>query len=92
LVDRGVLSWLNVFFVFCWRIACQGCTEACGGYHETFSRLLGSQLNRGQVIAVSRRQSEHLISAGVFDAGAGPFKQPVELGRVQWYALWQPRG
>jgi hypothetical protein len=43
-----------VFFAFRWRIACQGNTEACGGYDELFHGFWGSQLNRGQVIAVSR--------------------------------------
>ena len=59
LVDRGVLSWLHVFFVTRRSIARHGSTKAYGGYDELFHGFWGNQTESRQVIAVSRRLSEH---------------------------------
>ena len=50
LVDVGVLSCLDVFFVFRWRVARQGSTEACGDYDELLHDFWGNRPNRGKLL------------------------------------------
>jgi hypothetical protein len=50
LVDGGILSCLDVFFVLRWCIARQGSTEAYGGYDELLHGFWGNQLNRGKLL------------------------------------------
>jgi hypothetical protein len=61
LIDGGILRCLHVFFVPRWRIARQGSIEAYGGYDELFHGFWEQPTESRQVIAGSRRQSEHLI-------------------------------
>ena len=78
MVDWGVLSYLDVFFVLRWRIVRQGSTEAYGGYDELFHSFWGNQLNRGKLLLFLGAKRA-FNSAGIVYTRAG---HSVELGRV----------
>jgi hypothetical protein len=82
LVQVGVLSCLEVFFVLRGYIARQGSTDAYGGDDELLHGFWGNQLNRGKLMPVSRRQSKDFIPAGIVHVRAGRSSSRIEIVRV----------